>query len=519
MIKVKRALISVSDKAGLTEFAKGLQKFNIEIVSTGGTAKLLKNVGLSVKEVSDYTGFPEMLDGRVKTLHPAIHGGLLAVRDDPKHMQQIAEHNIGLIDLVVINLYPFEKVIQKKNVSLEEAIENIDIGGPSMLRSAAKNFKHVAVVCNPARYQKILEELNANSGILPDRFLVNLAVESFEHTARYDGIIHNFLSERLKSSADFSSLPKDLVLRFSKVADLRYGENPHQAAAFYRETESLNGLAKMKQLHGKELSYNNILDLNNAVDAVRDFTQPAAVVIKHNNPTGVAVDKEISKAYKMAWECDKLSAFGGIIGLNRKVDQKTAGLIVKSGFMECVIAPGYEAKALKTLKQKKNLRIMSFDFKVIKQKDFDFKKVKGGLLLQDEDRAQVSLKDLVVVTKKKPTKSQMESLLFGWKVVKNIKSNAIVLIKGKRTVGIGCGQTSRVGSVGIAIDKAGKDAKGAFLVSDAFIPKTDNIQIAAKAGIKAIIQTGGSIADKDVIKEADKRKMIMVTTGVRHFKH
>ncbi|MDP8266991.1 MAG: bifunctional phosphoribosylaminoimidazolecarboxamide formyltransferase/IMP cyclohydrolase [Candidatus Aceula meridiana] len=518
MLKVKRALISVSDKTGLAEFAKGLKKFNIEIISTGGTAKLLRNSGLSVKEVSDYTGFPEMLDGRVKTLHPAIHGGLLAVRDNSKHMQQIADHNIGLIDLVIINLYPFEKVIQKKNVTLEEAIENIDIGGPSMLRSAAKNFKHVAVVCNPERYKNILEELDANSGILPDRLLVNLAVEAFEHTARYDGIIYTFLNNRLKN-ADFSSLPRDLVMRFSKVADLRYGENPHQSAAFYRESESLNGLAKMKQLHGKELSYNNILDLNNAVEVIRDFTQPAAVVIKHNNPTGVAQDSDLSKAYKMAWSCDKLSAFGGIIGLNRKVNLKTASLIVKSGFMECVIAPGYEAKALKALKEKKNLRVMVFDFKAIKPNDFDFKKVKGGVLLQDEDRAQVSLKDLKAVTKKKPTKAQLESLLFGWKIVKNIKSNAIILVKGKRTVGIGCGQTSRVGSVGIAINKAGKDAKGAFLVSDAFIPKVDNIQIAAKAGIKAIIQTGGSIADKDVIQEADKRKIMMITTGVRHFKH
>ncbi|MDD3374272.1 MAG: bifunctional phosphoribosylaminoimidazolecarboxamide formyltransferase/IMP cyclohydrolase [Candidatus Omnitrophica bacterium] len=518
MLKVKRALISVSDKTGLVEFAKGLSALGIEIISTGGTAKLLKNSGIAVKEVSDYTGFPEMLDGRVKTLHPKIHGGLLAVRSDPSHMQQIQEHDIGLIDLVVINLYPFEKVIAKKNVSLEEAIENIDIGGPSMLRSGAKNFKSVGVVCNPKRYQEILKELDANSGILPDRFLINLAVEAFGTTARYDRIIYDFLSCRFKSS-DLSPLPQELVFRFSKAQDLRYGENPHQSAAFYHQSDDLTGLAKMQQLSGKELSYNNILDLNNAIDVVKDFSSPAATIIKHNNPTGVAEDKDLAKAYLMAHKCDPLSAFGGIVGLNRKVDAKTAELIFKSGFMECVVAPGYAVAALKILKKKKNLRIIELDFKDVQKKDFDFKKVKGGLLVQDQDALKVGLKDLKVVTKRKPTTAQLESLLFGWNVVKNIKSNAIVLVKGKKTVGIGCGQTSRVGSVAIAIEKAGKNAKGSLLVSDAFIPKIDNIQIAAKAGIKAIIQTGGSIADQDVIKEADYKNIVMVMTGVRHFKH
>ncbi len=518
MLKVKRALISVSDKTGLIDFAKGLKEFGIEIISTGGTAKLLKNAGIAVKEVSDYTGFPEMLDGRVKTLHPSIHGGLLALRNNPNHMQQIEEHDIGLIDLAVINLYPFEKVIQKKNVKLEEAIENIDIGGPSMIRSAAKNFKHVAVVCNPGHYKSILKELDANSGILSDRILINFAVEAFEHTARYDGIIYNFLKGHFQNQ-EFSSLPRDLVLRFSKIQDLRYGENPHQAAAFYGEEEAQDGLAKMKQLHGKELSYNNILDLNNAVDVVKDFKDPAATVIKHNNPTGVAEDKQLDKAYQMALSCDKLSAFGGIIGLNRKVDKKTAACISKSGFMECVIAPGYHPDALRILKQKKNLRIIQFDFKNIKKVDFDFKKVKGGLLLQEQDNLAINSDNLRVPTKKKLTKTQTESILFGWKVVKNIKSNAIVLVKGRKTVGIGCGQTSRVGSVAIAIQKAGKQAKGSLLVSDAFIPKIDNIQIAAKVGIKAVVQTGGSLADPDVIREADRLKIPMAMTGVRHFKH
>lgn len=518
MLKVKRALISVSDKTGLVEFAKALAGFGIEIISTGGTAEALKDAGLKVKEVSDYTGFPEMLDGRVKTLHPKIHGGLLAVRDNPQHLKEIARERIGFIDMVVVNLYPFSKVIQKKNVRLEEAIENIDIGGPAMLRSAAKNFKFVAVVSNPERYKTILNELNTNSGILPDRLLFALAVETFEHTARYDNIIYNFLSNRLRG-ADFSTMPKNISLYFTKAQDLRYGENPHQPAAFYRETDGLSGLAAMKQLNGKELSYNNILDLNSALDCIKDFEEPTAVVVKHNNPTGLAQDKNLTKAFQLAHACNPLAAFGGIIGLNRSVDLKTAKAIMKSGFMECVIAPGYEAGALKFLKEKKNLRVIQFDLKDIKRDDVDFKKVHGGLLFQKEDALAVKLSDLKVVSKKKPTKAELTSLLFAWKVVKNVKSNAIVLVKGFHTIGIGCGQTSRVGSVKTAVEQAGKNAKGALLASEAFLPKIDNVELAAKAGIKAIIQTGGSIADEEVIKEADKRKLIMVVTGVRHFRH
>jgi len=518
MLKVKRVLMSVSDKTGLVEFAKGLHSFGVEIISTGGTAKLLQNANVPVKEVSDYTGFPEMLDGRVKTLHPAIHGGLLAIRDNPEHMKQVASQHIGLIDMVVINLYPFEKVSQKPNVHLEEAIENIDIGGPAMLRSASKNFKHVAVICNPEKYKTILQELQNNSGILPDRLLFGLAVEAFEHTARYDSIIHRFLENRMQGS-DLSALPKNLTLHFTKVQDLRYGENPHQAAAFYRDAGIATGLAKMKQLQGKELSYNNILDLNSAVGAIKDFADPAAVVIKHNNPAGLAEDKDLAKAYKAALACDPLSAFGGIIGLNRRVDVKTATLIVKSGFMECIIAPSYEASALALFKEKKNLRVIEFDFNDVKTNDFDFKKVKGGLLFQQEDDLKINASHTKIVTKIKPTRSQLESLLFAWKVVKIVKSNAIVLVKGRRVVGIGAGQTSRVGSVEIAIKKAGKNARGSVLASDAFFPKVDNIQLAAKAGIKAIIQSGGSIADEEVLREADRKKLVMVTTGVRHFKH
>lgn len=518
MIKVKRALISVSDKTGILEFARGLHALGVEILSTGGTAKMLRESGVPAQEVSDYTGFPEMLDGRVKTLHPKIHGGLLAVRDNPDHMKQIAEHGIGLIDMVVVNLYPFEKVTSKKHVSLEEAIENIDIGGPSMLRSAAKNYKSVAVVCNPARYKEILSEMQANSGILPDRILISLGAEVFDRTASYDRTISNFLNKRFSSEA-FTTLPQTMALNFAKVQDLRYGENPHQAGAFYRDAETVTGMAKMKQLHGKELSFNNIMDLFAATDIVYGFETPAAVVIKHNNPAGVATDKDLAKAFKDAHGCDPLSAFGGIIGLNRPVDKKTAEAISKSGFMECVIAPAFDKDALDILTQKKNVRLMTLAPEDFKKDKYDFKKVSGGLLVQDMDTRELKVDELKVVTKKKPTKAQIESMMFGWKVVKAVKSNGIVFTKGTKTVGLGVGQTSRVDSAVNAIRKAGKAIKGCVLASDAFLPKADTVTFAAKAGVTAIIQTGGSIADADVIKEADKRKIAMVVTGVRHFKH
>lgn len=519
MIKVKRALVSVSDKTGLVDFAKGLSVLGVEILSTGGTAKALKDAGISVVEVADYTGSPEILDGRVKTLHPKIHGGLLAVREDKNHMRQVEEQGIGLIDMVVVNLYPFQKVISKKNVCFEDAIENIDIGGPSMLRSAAKNFRNVAVISSPSRYIEILQELEANSGMLSDTVLMDLAVETFGHTASYDGIIFDFLKTR-KSSTGLSGLPKELRLSLVKDRDLRYGENPHQAAAFYRYDDKKQfGLAKMKQLNGKELSFNNLLDLHAAYEVVKEFKSPAAVVIKHNNPTGVAEAKTLALAYKDAHRCDPLSAFGGIIGLNKKVDEKTADLIVKSGFMECVIAPSYERSALKILSTKKNLRVIQLKLSDLESMEYVIKQVDGGILLQQKDSKKVLKKDLKTVTSKRPTSAQMESLLFGWKVIKHIRSNAIILVKGKRIVGIGCGQTSRVGSVKIAIDKAGKEAKGALLISDAFLPHVDNVQTAAKAEIKAIIQTGGSVADESVIAEADKKKIAMVMTGCRHFKH
>lgn len=518
MIKVKRALLSVSDKTGLVELAQGLHRLGIEILSTGGTAKLLRDSKIPVMEVSDYTGFPEMMDGRVKTLHPKIHGGLLALREHPGHMAQLKEQGIGLIDMVVVNLYPFERVTQKKNITLEDAIENIDIGGPSMLRSAAKNYKSVAVVSNPARYEEILKELDTNSGILPDRLLTSLALEAFTLTSYYDSVISQFLNNRFRS-AELTKFPKDLTLRFTKIQDLRYGENPHQAGAFYADTNQSEGLTGLKQLHGKELSFNNILDLNAAVNFVKDFELPTAVVIKHNNPTGIAQDKELAKAYKTAFKVDALSAFGGIIAFNKTVDAATAKAIVDSGFMECVIAPAFDKPAVKILSEKRNLRLLELDLKSLKADPYALKQVSGGLLLQDTDMAEIKLEDLKVVTTKKTTQAQLETMIFGWKIVKHVTSNAIVLVKGRQTVGIGGGLTSRVDSAMHAIRKARKSAKGSILVSDAFLPKIDTVTIAAKAGVSAIIQTGGSIMDEDVIKEANRCKLAMVMTGVRHFKH
>ena len=518
MVKIKRALISVSDKTGVLDLAKILNKFGVEILSTGGTAKLFRENGITVKEVSEYTGFPEMLDGRVKTLHPKIHGGLLALRQNPEHMQTLKEHGIGLIDMVVVNLYPFEKTINKPGVTIEEAIENIDIGGPSMLRSAAKNSRSVAVVCNPLRYAQIIEELNKNNGSLPESLMRDLGVEVFKATSHYDGLIYNYFKEQYHPETK-GSFPGQMSITFNKIQDLRYGENPHQKAAFYKLANEGAGLTALKQLWGKELSFNNILDLNAAVNIVKEFDLPAVVFIKHNNPCGVAEDKSILKAYRDAWNCDRLSAFGGVLSINRKVDLALAKLIAKSGFLECIVCPAFEPAALELLKAKKNLRLLELPDMLKKTAGLDFKKVSGGLLLQDEDSLTLDEKNLKVVTKVKPTKKQMESLIFAWKVAKHVKSNAIILTRGKKTVGIGAGQMSRVDSVFIATKKSGKLAVGSVLASDAFFPKEDAIQLAAKYKIKAIIQPGGSIADEQIIKMADKYKIPMVTTGIRHFRH
>ncbi len=518
MVKVRRALISVSDKTGLVDFARELNKLGVEILSTGGTAKLLRDNNIQVKEVSEYTGFPEMLDGRVKTLHPKIHGGLLALRDNPKHMQSLKEHDIGLIDMVVVNLYPFEKTTQKPNVTIEEVIENIDIGGPSMLRSAAKNHKDVAVICDPCHYSRVIDELKKNDGALSGDLMRELAVEVFALTCRYDNAIHNYLKNYFYAQPESSGFPQELNLYFEKIQDLRYGENPHQKAAFYKEKGKTRGLINLKQLQGKELSFNNILDLNSAWELVREFSKPAAVIVKHNNPCGVAEDETLDKAFLAAYKCDPLSAFGGIVALNRKVDLKTAKVIAKSGFLECIIAPGFDKGVQDLFKDKKNLRLLELnDIEPIDEPEL--KRVSGGLLLQDKNLATLDVNNLKVATQKKPTKKELDSLIFGWKVAKHTKSNAVVLIRGTKTVGIGAGQMSRVDSVKIAKIKAGALSKNSYLASDAFFPKADAVIEAAKAGIKAIIQPGGSISDEEVIKTCDKYKIAMVFTGIRHFKH
>ncbi len=519
MLKIKRALISVSEKRGIVEFAKVLKSFGVEIISTGGTARQLKEAGIEVIEMSDYTGFPEMLDGRVKTLHPKIHGGLLSLRDNPEHMKQVSQHQIGLIDMVVVNLYPFEETVKKQGVDLREAIENIDIGGPSMLRSAAKNYKFVAVVCDPEFYPLLISQLKNNGGSIADETLEALALEVFRRTSKYDAAIAGFLGSKLKSLDKDVFPASSLLINLSLVSGLRYGENPHQKAGLYSFGSSLSSLIAAKQLHGKELSFNNYLDLNSAFELIREFKNPAACIIKHTNPTGVAEATQLEKAYKLAWSTDSLSAFGGIIGLNRIVDKNTARAILKSGFMECIIAPGYMPESLEILKTKKNLRLLEVDFKKSAVCNIDFKKISGGMLVQEADEKDFNIDDLKTVTKKKPTKDQTASLLFAWKVAKYVKSNAIVLAKQTQTVGIGMGQTSRVDSVFMAVKRAGKRSKGAVLASDAFFPKADNVALAKKAGIKAVIQPGGSVSDEEVIKAADRAGIAMVFTGYRHFKH
>jgi len=470
--------------------------------------------------MSDYTGFPEMLDGRVKTLHPKIHGGLLSLRDNPQHMQTTKEHDIGLIDMVIVNLYPFEATIQKQGATLEEAIENIDIGGPSMLRSAAKNYRSVAIVLDPKDYPRITKELKANVGSLCDNTLKKLGLKVFKLTSHYDSKIYEYLSQNLLGQpGETEAFPSRLNLGFNKMQTLRYGENPHQKAALYLDPDGpRDSLVKAEKISGKDLSFNNFLDLNAAWDIVREFDDPAAVVIKHLNPTGVAIAKDLKTAYLKAWSADKLSAFGGIVGINRKVDVDTAKKINASGFLECVVAPDYDKWALDVLMQKKNFRILRV--KLVKPKQgHDIKTIDGGVVIQEKDLFDLDKNKLKVATKRKPTKKEWEDLLFGWKVVKHVKSNAIVFVKNKQTIGVGMGQVNRVDSVMLCAKRSGKNSKAAILASDAFFPKDDNIKLAAKAKIKAIIQPGGSISDEQVIKTADKYGIAMVFTGCRHFKH
>ncbi len=522
MVKVKRALISVSDKQGIKEFAAALHRLGVEILSTGGTAKLLKQAGIPVKSVSSHTGFPEMLDGRVKTLHPRIHAALLALRQNPEHIKQVKASDIPLIDMVVVNLYPFEKTVAKTDVKLEEAIENIDIGGPSMLRSGAKNFMSVAVISNPDRYEQILEELRKDDCTLSDKTLSSLAVEVFKLTAHYDKMISGFLARASQTGqGQVEGFPEQVQLSYQKVQDLRYGENPHQKAAFYKdEILPQAGITTARQFHGKELSFNNIVDLNAAIEIVKEFDKPMAAVIKHTNPCGAAVGKTLAEAYNKALKCDPMSAFGSIIGLNKTVDLQTARAITSAGFVEAIISPGYQQDALVELKRKKNLRIMKVDSAaLLPKKIVDIKKIVGGILIQDYDQKGVSKQELKAVTKVSPSQDQIDSLIFAWKICKHVKSNAIVLVRDGQTVGIGAGQMSRVDSVIIAVRKAGQRSQGAVLASDAFFPMRDGIDQAARAGVKAIIQPGGSIRDQQIIDACNEGGIAMVFTKTRHFKH
>jgi phosphoribosylaminoimidazolecarboxamide formyltransferase/IMP cyclohydrolase len=519
MARIKRALISVSDKTGLIDLAKFLCESQVEIISTGGTYKTIQNAGLPVTYISEVTNFPEILDGRVKTLHPAIHGGLLAIRDSAEHCQQLAAQNILPIDLVVVNLYPFAATIAKSGVTLEEAIENIDIGGPSMLRSAAKNHHDVTVVVDPADYPRLTAEMQAGHGETTLEFRQKCAVNVYRLTSLYDSMIFNYLNSKYNQTQD--EFPDLLQLNFIKKQSLRYGENPHQKAAFYQETaETVATITSAQQLHGKELSFNNINDGNSALELVKEFTEPAVVAVKHANPCGVGVGSNIFIAYQKAYQSDPISIFGGIIALNREVDFKTAEAMSEL-FLEIVIAPAFSAEAFDLLAKKKNLRLLELPQlgKTISGRGWDLKKVSGGLLIQDLDQAQLNPAELKVVTKRQPTATELAELQFGWKVVKYIKSNAIVLTKDFGTIGVGAGQMNRIGSAKIAITQAGEGAKGSCLASDAYFPMPDTVEEAAKAGITAIIQPGGSIKDQESIDMADKYGMAMVVTGVRHFKH
>lgn len=519
MAAIKRALISLSDKKGVVEFAKGLSELGVEIISTGGTAKLLSENGMKVTEVSDYTGFPEMMDGRLKTLHPKVHGGLLGMRDNPEHLKAMEEHGIKPIDMVVVNLYPFEATIAK-GAAFEEAIENIDIGGPTMLRSAAKNHRDVAVVTDPDDYQNILEELKKNGCSLSADTHFRLARKVFELTARYDGAIANYLG-RLEDKKPAKTYPDTLSLQYRKAQDLRYGENPHQSAAFYVEREIKEScVSNAKQLQGKELSFNNILDIDGAYETVKEFHEIAAVIIKHTNPCGVAISSgSLADAYRNARAADPVSSFGGIAGLNRIVDAEIAEEIT-STFMEAVIAPGYTPDALEVFKKSKNLRLLQAPiFAGHHPGGLDIKKVVGGALVQDRDLGNIEEKDLKVVTRRRPSDEELKALVFAWKVCKHVKSNAIVYALENRTVGIGAGQMSRVDSSKIAAIKAQSSLKGTVVASDAFFPFRDGVDTVAGAGATAIIQPGGSMRDEEVINAADEHGLAMVFTGMRHFRH
>ena len=520
---IRRALISVSDKTGIVAFARALHQLKIEILSTGGTYKLLTSENIPAVEISEYTGFPEMMDGRVKTLHPKIHGGILARRDQDQAIMD--QHDIPPIDLVVVNLYPFEATVANPDCDLPSAIENIDIGGPTMLRAAAKNNRFVAVVVNPGDYDDIVELLKNGEGGLDQTTRFDLAVKTFEHTAAYDGAIANYLGTRLESGTESSSsFPRTFNTQFIKSQEMRYGENPHQQAAFYKEKKPLGAsISTAKQLQGKALSYNNIADTDAALDCVKSFTEPACVIVKHANPCGVAIAKSPLSAYELAFQTDPTSAFGGIIAFNRELDGETAQRIIDQQFTEVIIAPTVSEQALQIITAKKNVRVLSCGrWDTERPADLDYKRVNGGLLVQDRDIHVISGDELKVVTARPPSADEIRDLLFAWSVAQYVKSNAIVYCRNHQTIGIGAGQMSRVYSARIAGIKAadeGLEVKGSVMASDAFFPFRDGIDAAAAAGITAVIQPGGSMRDDEVIAAADEADIAMVFTAVRHFRH
>jgi phosphoribosylaminoimidazolecarboxamide formyltransferase/IMP cyclohydrolase len=524
---IRRALISVSDKTGIVEFAKALADRGVDILSTGGTARLLAEQGISVTEVSDYTGFPEMMDGRVKTLHPKVHGGVLGRRGQDDEI--MAQHGIQPIDMVVVNLYPFAATVAKADCSLADAVENIDIGGPTMVRSAAKNHKDVSIIVNASDYQRVLTEMDTNSGSLTLETRFDLAIAAFEHTAAYDGMIANYFGKMVPSygenkegDAD-SKFPRTFNMQFEKKQDMRYGENSHQSAAFYVENHPEDAsVATARQIQGKALSYNNIADTDAALECVKEFSEPACVIVKHANPCGVALGDSILEAYNRAYQTDPTSAFGGIIAFNRELDAATAQAIVERQFVEVIIAPTVADDAIEVVAAKKNVRLLVCGQWQGKTTGYDFKRVNGGLLVQDRDQGMVSVDDLTVVSKRQPSEAELKDALFCWKVAKYVKSNAIVYAKGDMTIGVGAGQMSRVYSAKIAGIKAADEnlkVEGTVMASDAFFPFRDGIDAAAEAGVTCVIQPGGSMRDDEVIAAADEHGMTMIFTGMRHFRH
>ncbi|MGH9341659.1 MAG: bifunctional phosphoribosylaminoimidazolecarboxamide formyltransferase/IMP cyclohydrolase [Acidobacteriota bacterium] len=520
-MKIEVALISVSNRDGIVEFARRLHDLGIRILSTGGTGQTLKDAGVPVIPVSEYTGFPEILDGRVKTLHPRVHAGILARHDDPQHQRTLQEHQISPIGLVVVNLYPFSRTVEQKGVTIEEAFEQIDIGGPALVRASAKNFQHVTVVVDPTDYVGVVAELKVHGNETREETRLGLARKAFRHTAGYDAAITAYL-DRLAHQEE--GLPAALHLGLKREAVLRYGENPHQRAALYRDQFSpAAGLVGSRQLQGKKLSFNNYIDLDAAWSLCREFGDPFCAIIKHTNPSGAATGAVLKESYRKALDCDPVSAFGSVIGFNREVDVETAEEM-GSLFVEAVIAPGFTLQALEVFERKKNMRLMqvvdaSAEAGAELSSMLDLKHISGGFLLQDKDQFFIGQNDVKSVTREKPSQKQMDDLLFAWKVCKHVKSNAIVLAQGGQTVGVGAGQMSRVDSVRLAVQKAQLALEGAVLASDAFFPFRDGIDEAAQAGIKAVIQPGGSVRDEEVIRAADEHGLAMVFTGIRHFKH